>query len=651
MTKIRLAIMIIILIFTPAPCRAEGEMSLVDSIEIALRNNLNHKYETLTYEIGRFEARNIKAELYPRVYFRSTNLNYEKYLKNSHYYTVGLSQPVYTGGRLTNLLRAGLKREKSKYYNMMDSEINLEKKVTQEYLRYIMNRKLLKIRTRATRKAKKQLEFVESEHKAGRRGKEAVLRWQVLINNYEEDSIRRKDEVDNTQVRFNSLLERNLSDEVRLDPYGSEAFDIDYQRENDLQKRYKVDEIVAMILAYTMEMSPPVLKRDIEISAARYDLEASRGNMYPRVSLAYDYGWLTGNTVDFNNSWTVGVAASYPIFDQSNREQVEIYRGKLKQAQILKDIYIRDVKSQIKNLYNSQMSSLERVILKRKQFFQSKQYLDQLTEKYRQGKATDIDLVDAFNSYYDNQFAQVSALYNYYIERENMQALMGYSDYHSSPTLLEFTEMKARGDQKPSPETVAQRADVFAAIDRGDLERIKEMTGRDPSLLTFKGKEEWTPLHYAAFRGSLPITRYLIEKGADVNVKGVNSITPIYVATARGHIEVVRFLLEKKADPNIPGDSGRRTPLIRACEKGRIEIAKLLIQNGADVEAKSVNGWTPLHNAVEGGYVDLVKFLIEKGANVNAKTNIGMTPLLIALSECHEITASILEQNGAKENP
>ena len=43
----------------------------------------------------------------------------------------------------------------------------------------------------------------------------------------------------------------------------------------------------------------------------------------------------------------------------------------------------------------------------------------------------------------------------------------------------------------------------------------------------------------------------------------------------------------------------------------------MLVERGADVNARSNDGWTPLMSAAYEGHVNIAKFLIDKGADVD----------------------------------
>jgi ankyrin repeat protein len=54
----------------------------------------------------------------------------------------------------------------------------------------------------------------------------------------------------------------------------------------------------------------------------------------------------------------------------------------------------------------------------------------------------------------------------------------------------------------------------------------------------------FTPLLWAARKGSLPIVKMMIDKNADANTIGMNNITPLIVSCKNGHEEVSLFLLQ-----------------------------------------------------------------------------------------------------------
>ena len=93
-----------------------------------------------------------------------------------------------------------------------------------------------------------------------------------------------------------------------------------------------------------------------------------------------------------------------------------------------------------------------------------------------------------------------------------------------------------------------------------------------------------TPLIWAVRSGDLRKVELLLEYGADVN-KVSNDITALHVATAIGTPSIIRFLLSKGADVNIDSSCGCR-PIHVAAWCDRLEAAKILLENGADQTVK-----------------------------------------------------------------
>jgi len=154
--------------------------------------------------------------------------------------------------------------------------------------------------------------------------------------------------------------------------------------------------------------------------------------------------------------------------------------------------------------------------------------------------------------------------------------------------------------------------DVFEACCIGDKERIKKFLDSKPELINTFSSDGFTPLGLSCFFGHYEIVKYLVEKGADVNIPSSNSfqVAPIHSATAISNYDIIKLLIKNGADVNAKQQSGV-IPLHSAAHNGQSEIIKLLIDHGADVNAKTTDNKTPLDMAEEKNYTEAANLIRE----------------------------------------
>jgi ankyrin repeat protein len=183
--------------------------------------------------------------------------------------------------------------------------------------------------------------------------------------------------------------------------------------------------------------------------------------------------------------------------------------------------------------------------------------------------------------------------------------------------------------------------DIFVAAILGDARLVRQMLRENPGLVSSRGPDGATPLHFA---GSPAVARVLLAAGADPNARDTfHHSTPaewtserpdivriiasagagidIIVASAIGDLRRVRTLVRKDAraidarvgkDKTIGGEG--ETPLAIAARYGRGKIVEFLLAKGADAAAMP----SVLPAAVHKGDRATVKQLIDAGADPNA---------------------------------
>jgi ankyrin repeat protein len=113
-------------------------------------------------------------------------------------------------------------------------------------------------------------------------------------------------------------------------------------------------------------------------------------------------------------------------------------------------------------------------------------------------------------------------------------------------------------------------------------------------------------------------TELLNSRPTIVNTRNVKGETALNIVIGRSDDLWTKFLIGKGANVNLAASNGD-TPLITAARVGFTDAIDLLLQLGAKVDAANKMGETPLILAVQQRQVDAVKLLLAKGANPDKK--------------------------------
>ena len=194
--------------------------------------------------------------------------------------------------------------------------------------------------------------------------------------------------------------------------------------------------------------------------------------------------------------------------------------------------------------------------------------------------------------------------------------------------------------------------DVFALIDAGDADGLRELIARDPAAAAARDEQGLSALMRASYRGNSAVLDAL--RAADPPLDGwdrllvgeatglpapdawsADGFTALHIAAFARNADATRALLSAGADPNLVATASfaQVTPLGTAATFGAADVAAILLDAGADTEATADHGHTPLHAAAANDDRVLVELLLAHEADPGAHNAEGKTPADLAASD------------------
>ncbi len=150
-------------------------------------------------------------------------------------------------------------------------------------------------------------------------------------------------------------------------------------------------------------------------------------------------------------------------------------------------------------------------------------------------------------------------------------------------------------------------------------------------------------IKWCAYYGDVSAIRFLLASGESLTSLGDNH--GLSEAAFHGHWRLCQFLLERGADVNLrrpdPGETSLHAAVCKANRPGYALVLKVLLGNGANpncatkagVETTAfmrdvrTRGETPLHRAAAFGTEEAIQLLLDAGAMRDAKDMNGDSPL------------------------
>lgn len=156
-----------------------------------------------------------------------------------------------------------------------------------------------------------------------------------------------------------------------------------------------------------------------------------------------------------------------------------------------------------------------------------------------------------------------------------------------------------------------------------------------------------TPLQVAAATDNCEAISLLLQRSAQVEARTHSGLTALQLAARNGHWVAFDLLLIGGADINSWNNEGETLLHEQARQGQSLSIASKILEDGANIEARSLRGYTPLQCAAMAGNKNMVMFLLDRGARIDVETAKGESLLHIipaASPDCLEILRGFLNR-------
>ncbi len=431
---------------------AEGNLlTLEESISIALKNNASIKLASEKIKEARAEKSQVLSNLFPKVYSSSsyTRLNEKSIISSVVFsddeiydYNLGFIQPIFHGGLIPayQLQKENLKASQNSFEAVQNDLIMEVKKA---YFQVLETEKIKQIAEEAVTQVKAHLNVVEAYFKEGMVSEVEVLRARVALANARQNLINADNAVELAKSLFNSLLNRNLGQEVMLQ-------DVLYFED------YNVALPSAISQAINSRPEIKEMKNRLNISSGGVSI--ARSFFFPQISLIGKWDKMKGAEFpidEWQESWSAVLLVEMDIWDWGeNLNGVRKANAQLEQMKSSFTLLKNSVELEVRQAYFNLIASKEKIKLQKETVKEAEKNFRDTSLRFKEGMSTNTDVLDAQTLLSQARMNYYQAFYDYNIAVSALERAVGTeikiqkSPPEVSPALVEKIKMENIGENR-----------------------------------------------------------------------------------------------------------------------------------------------------------------------------------------------------------
>ncbi|MBU0701464.1 TolC family protein [bacterium] len=324
-----------------------------------------------------------------------------------------VTQPLFTGGKLSSAYKLALSNYNLAEYGYERVQNELIFGVKGAYLCILKALKFQQVAKDAVKQVEAHLRIVRNLYDAGINAKVDVLKCEVQLSTVRQNLIKAENMVSMAKAGFNQLLARELDT-------GVEVIDI----LEVTPCKINLDDCIKE----AANSRPELKQMKAAIEMLRQMVTIAESDNYPSVAGIGNYDYQKGrqSEIEWKGSWLAGIMVNFTLWDGNAR------KSRINQAEAnLEAVYAQQlnlsdgIALEVKQAYLSLSEAEKNIEVAHGAIGQAEEGLRITEEMYKEGCATNTDVLDSQTMLTQVKTNYYQALYDYNLARARLQKAVG----------------------------------------------------------------------------------------------------------------------------------------------------------------------------------------------------------------------------------
>lgn len=413
--RVSLLVTGLLVLNTAIALAAAPELSLDDSIAMALENNPAIKMAIADKDKAFWGIKEGEGGQLPTISLANSDNRSSAVAgaspADSFNTSLRMNWNLYTGGRVEGTIDQAKANADIANVGVAKAKEQVKLDTTTAYYSVLQNSNLLKVNQQTVDNLAEHLKNVQAQYQVGTIAKSDVLRSEVELANAQQNLTKAQNAYDVSVASFNNITG------MPLDSQNTMKDELTYT---------KYDMSLEDSIKMAQEKRPEIVQSQDSIKAAKAGIKIADSGRLPTIAATGTQGWSGSQFPGDNSNWSIGVSASWNLFDAG------VTNAKVKEAKSAMDKISESdrqtrtgIELEVRQAYLSMKEAEARIETSKVAVSKAAEDLKASQAKYYAGVGTNLDVIDAQMSLTQANTNSIQALYDYNVNKAKLEKAVG----------------------------------------------------------------------------------------------------------------------------------------------------------------------------------------------------------------------------------